>query len=271
MRPDDRGGADSGGRHPGVAETTGRHPTPWHQPWPRSLGVAIRSSFRGSRSSCFRALPSSTAGRSRVGTAARVRTSRLRSPGRARRRARARSRWWSTTPTPRRGPLPTGSAGRSTPAPRGSARARPHRSRGATTSAATEDPARPPATAPTATRSGSTARLRPRTAARRRQARSRARPGGPHPGRGRADRHLRALGTRPSGGDEDRFGWRSKSSVLGPPLLRGDGLLFRLAHRRLGGLGLGLLLRRQLRLDGRRPWHLRPRYGAGARLRNVRL
>jgi hypothetical protein len=44
----------------------------------------------------------------------------------------------------------------------------------------------------------------------------------------------------------------------GPLLLRGDGLLFRLAHRRLGGRGLRLLFRRQFRLDGRRLWHLCP-------------
>jgi hypothetical protein len=55
-----------------------------------------------------------------------------------------------------------------------------------------------------------------------------------------------------------------ESGVLGPPRLRGDGLLFRLAHRRLGGLGL--FFRRQLRLYGRRLWHLCPGYGARARL-----
>jgi hypothetical protein len=43
---------------------------------------------------------------------------------------------------------------------------------------------------------------------------------------------------------------------VGARLLCRDGLLFRFAHRRLRGLGLGLLLGRQLRLYGRRPWHL---------------
>jgi hypothetical protein len=55
------------------------------------------------------------------------------------------------------------------------------------------------------------------------------------------------------------------------PLLRRDGLLFRLAHRRLGGLGLRLLFRRQLRLYGRRLWHLCPAYEAGARLQKMLL
>jgi Phosphatidylethanolamine-binding protein len=99
----------------GVPGDSGRHATPWHRPWPRNAGVVIRSSFLWWRTSRFRAAPSITAGRSRVGTTARGSICRLRSPGRVRRRARARSRWWSTTPTPRRGPSPIGSPGPSTP------------------------------------------------------------------------------------------------------------------------------------------------------------
>src|SRR5215207_8944330 len=66
--------------------------------------------------------------------------------------------WSWTPPTPRRGPSPTGSAGGSTPAPKGLARGRRHLSREATISAraATAAPARRPAMAGTATSSGST-------------------------------------------------------------------------------------------------------------------
>jgi hypothetical protein len=55
------------------------------------------------------------------------------------------------------------------------------------------------------------------------------------------------------------------------PRLGGDGFVVGLAHRRLGGLGLGLLFRWQLRLYGRRPRDLCPRYRADAWLLNVLL
>jgi hypothetical protein len=62
---------------------------------------------------------------------------------------------------------------------------------------------------------------------------------------------------RPPGGSDCRAAApTTPCSGRGLPVLRGDWLLAGFGHQRLGGLGVRLFFRRQLRLDGRRLGHL---------------
>jgi hypothetical protein len=224
MSPDDRGGADPRRRHPRLAKATGRHPTPWHRrghaAWAWRFdhpfsGGGLRAPERRLRSRRADPAPAQLRGGRSLASAVLVGCagghSLARAGGRRPRRPggdlHALARLGAQTRPTRR-----------------SARARAHRSRGATTSAraATAGPARRPATAATATPSASTRSTPTRSGARRRQ----ARPRGPHPGRSRADRHLRALAklvqsaaaTTGLGRGQNRPCWARRSTwVRAPP------------------------------------------------------
>jgi hypothetical protein len=110
--------------------------------------------------------------------------------------ARAGSRLWSRTADASASTFTHWLAWPSRPVLTGSATQRPHRSRGAATSAqvATGPPARRPARPQPLLLRPPRRRLPRRLAAMRRQGRARSRHRGPRAGRSRADRHLPALG-----------------------------------------------------------------------------
>jgi hypothetical protein len=71
--------------------------------------------------------------------------------------------------------------------------------------------------------------------------------------------------------DGSETGWRSALSVLGLAAPRWDWLFVGFGHQRLGGLGFGLFVRRLLRLDGRRLWHLSLRHARRSRVLDLHM